>query len=395
MKTGRFAFALALSAGFSAPADLVNGTDFGATAPQELTVTRRPGEPVRFLLEENVTTGFRWEAEWNDAECDVAIDHRGPKKTKAPLCGAAGSAEITVTSKVKTPARVELHYRRPWEKDFPDAQGVRLIVYTVGDAKDPLYPRTAVNLLLRQECARRKITIVDWHLHIRGGMTPELAFARERDFCIRSTAMENHGREWEIYDNARLRDFADRARAVNPKMPVGIQVNDRDWFEQIDAETRAAFDYILADSMIMGTLPSGRANRLWMVKEISDADAWMETYFAHVMTILDEPISIYANATYLPTPIADQYERLWTRERMEKLIAKAKAKGIGLEIQAESPFPRPSFLRLAKEMGAKFSFGTNNFDPGPKNLSRWLEAITWLDLGPSDIWAPAACSHGK
>ena len=40
-------------------------------------------------------------------------------------------------------------------------------------------------------------------------------------------------------------------------------------------------------------------------------------------------------------------------------------------------------------MGAKFSFGTNNFDPTPKDLSRWLEAITWLDLKASDIWMPS------
>lgn len=26
----------------------------------------------------------------------------------------------------------------------------------------------------------------------------------------------------------------------------------------------------------------------------------------------------------------------------------------------------------------------------PKDLSKWLEAIVWLDLGPSDIWTPAA-----
>ena len=39
-------------------------------------------------------------------------------------------------------------------------------------------------------------------------------------------------------------------------------------------------------------------------------------------------------------------------------------------------------------MGAKFSFGTNNFDARPKDLSRWLEAIVWLDLGPNDIWNP-------
>ena len=26
----------------------------------------------------------------------------------------------------------------------------------------------------------------------------------------------------------------------------------------------------------------------------------------------------------------------------------------------------------------------------PKDLSKWLEAIVWLDLGPSDIWTPPA-----
>lgn len=69
------------------------------------------------------------------------------------------------------------------------------------------------------------------------------------------------------------------------------------------------------------------------------------------------------------------------------VIRKCVEKNIAIEIQAESPFPSPRFLRLAKAMGAKFSFGTNNFDPGPKDLSRWLEAIRWLDLGPGDMWS--------
>ena len=368
-------------------AEFKNGTSFGlGTVPEELVVERRAGEPVRFSLEENPSTGYKWEVESNTNECDVALERRGGDgKT---TCGAPGKLEVSVTSHIYTPARVEFRYRRPWEKET--WKTMRLIVYTVGEAKDPCYPKSPVNLLLERECARRGITLVDWHLHIRGGMTPELAYLRETNSFVRSSAMENHGREWEIYDNARLRDFAARARKANPKMPVGIQVNDRDWFEKIDAETRAQFDYILADSMIMGKLPSGRDNRLWMVKEIPDADKWMEEYFAHVMRILDEPISIYANPTYIPTPIAAEYDRLWTEERMRAVIKKCIEKGIAIEIQAESAFPRPGFLKLAKEMGAKFSFGTNNFDPGPKDLSKWLEAIVWLDLGPSDIWTPAA-----
>ena len=352
MKVCRFAMlalaAMILSGTCGAAAEFKNGTAFAlGNVPKELVVERRAGEPVRFSLEENQTTGFTWEVESNTNECEIALERRG--RDGKTTCGAPGNLDVTVTSRIYTPARVEFRYRRPWEKDAAPWKAMRLIVYTVGEAKDPRYPRTAVNLLLEKECARRGITLVDWHLHIRGGMTPELAYVRETNSFVRSSAMENHGREWEIYDNARLRDFAARARKANPKMPVGIQVNDRDWFEKIDAGTRAQFDYILADSMIMGKLPSGRDNRLWMVTE-----------------------------------------RLWTGERMRAVIAKCIEKGIAIEIQAESAFPRPSFLRLAKEMGAKFSFGTNNFDPGPKNLSKWLEAIVWLDLGPSDIWTPPA-----
>ena len=392
VKSGWFSLGRALvvvvaAATCSAAVPFRNGTTFSLKdVPDELIVERRAGEPVRFVLEENATTGYRWTAEWNTNECGVALDHRG---ATSGLCGAAGTLDVSVTSRIYTPARIEFAYWRPWEKGVKPIHALKLIVYTVGESKSPIYPTNAVNRLLKAECAKRGIVLTDWHLHIRGGMTPAMALEREQASGIRSTAMENHGREWEIYDDAKLVAFAKLSRQVNPEMPVGIQVNDRDWFERISPETRAQFDYILADTMIMGKLPSGRDNRLWMVKEIPDPDRWMDDYFAHTMRILDEPISILANPTYLPEPLAGDYDRLWTESRMRAVIAKAVQKGIALEIQAGSPYPQPKFLKLAREMGAKFSFGTNNFDPTPKDLSRWLEVITWLDLHGSDIWTPS------
>lgn len=369
--------------------ELKNGTAYTIAAlPDLLTAKAPPKVPVRFTLEENPTTGYRWRIEYNKAECSVRTERRD---VRTDLCGAPSQLAVEVTSFVQTPARVEFRYERPFEKNKP-ARSMRLLVYTAeGKTASPLYPKDAVLRLLKKECEARGIVLTDWHIHIRGGMTPEMAAKRELDSGIRSSAMENHGREWEIFDNAKLAAFADNARKVDVggrKLPVGIQVNDRDWFRQIDGKTRAKFDYILADTMIMGKLPDGRDNRLWLVTEIADADAWMEEYVKHNLRILDEPIDILANPTYLPTPLAGEYDRLWTRERMEKLIAKAVEKGVALEIQAGSPFPRPKFLKLAKEMGAKFSFGTNNFDPRPKDLSRWLEVIVWLDLTGDDIWQP-------
>lgn len=251
------------------------------------------------------------------------------------------------------------------------------------------YPMNDVNRMLASECARRGITIVDYHLHLRGGMTPEKANGRQSAWIVRSSAMDNHGREWETRSNGQLAAFAAKSRAVNPSIPVGVQVNDRDWFRQIDAATRAKLDYVLADSMIMGKRADGRDCRLWEPQNIPDAEKWMDRYVAHNLQILGEPISILANPTYLPVEIAGDYDKLWTEARMRAVIAKAVERGIAIEIQAESPYPRPKFLKLAKEMGAKFSFGTNNFDDRPKDLSRWLDAITWLDLKGDDVWTPA------
>ncbi len=294
----------------------------------------------------------------------------------ATVCRATMDREA-LRKALKLPDTMFLHLNHP-------------IGYPATDGYASNYPDSAVNKCLAEECARRGIVLTDWHLHIRGGMTPQLAAAREGAWIVRTGALENHGREWPLCDNAKLAAFADAVHAVKVggrPLPVGIQVNDRDWFRQIDKETRAKLDYILADTMIMGVRPDGRSNRLWEPQEIPDPETWMERYFEHNMQILDEPISILANPTFLPAAIADKYDSLWTEERMRKLIAKAVARGIALEIQAESSFPRPKFLRLAKEMGAKFSFGTNNFDARPKDLSRWLEAIVWLDLGPNDIWS--------
>ena len=251
------------------------------------------------------------------------------------------------------------------------------------------YPVNAMNRMLEVECAKRGITIVDYHVHIRGGMTPELAVEREKAWIVRSSAMDNHGREWDTKNDSQLLKFAERAKSASGRMPVGIQVNDRDWSRQISPSTREKFDFILADTMIMGKRADGRDNRLWQPQTIDDPEKWMKEYFAHNMRILDEPISILANPTYLPMELADRYDSLWTDERMRKLIAKVVKKGVALEIQAGSPYPRPRFLLMAKQMGAKFSFGTNNFDSKPKDLARWLEAITWLDLQVSDIWTPA------
>ena len=252
-----------------------------------------------------------------------------------------------------------------------------------------LYPQTDTFTQQLAAAKTRGLTLTDYHIHIRGGMTREKAAARQEHSGIQSTVLENFGREWPLADNAKLKDFIDAHSLPLPngkRLPVGIQVNDRDWFTQLDPALRQRLDFILADTMIMGLTAEGKPRRLWLPGvTIEDPAAWMLEYLDHNLRVLGEPISILANPTYLPPCIAHLYDQLWTEARMRQIIAKAVDRGIALEIQAGSDFPKPAFLKLAKSMGAKFSFGSNNFDDKAKDLSRWFAAIELLDLKPADL----------
>lgn len=233
------------------------------------------------------------------------------------------------------------------------------------------------------------LTLVNHHLHIRGGMTVEKAVERQEKSGILSSAIENQGREWPINSNEKLATFLDSCtKAAGGKhIPIGIQVNDRDWFKQLDPALVKRLDFVVADTMIFGVTPEGKPQRLWLPGlKIDDAEKWMDGYVKHNLQILGEPISILANVTYLPPCLADRYDELWTEQRMRAVIEKAIKNHIALEIQAEANFPKPRFLKLAKQMGATFSFGTNNFDDKVKSLARWFEAIEWLELTPEDLW---------
>ena len=121
--------AVAAFAGMDVMAEVRNGTRFWlGTVPEELVAERRTGEPVRFSLEENASTGFKWDVESNTNECTVVLRHRGGDK--GVTCGAPGLLDVTVTSRVRTPVRVTFRYRRPWEKDVEPWKTLRLVINT-------------------------------------------------------------------------------------------------------------------------------------------------------------------------------------------------------------------------------------------------------------------------
>jgi len=273
------------------------------------------------------------------------------------------------------------------------AAGFGLPILTGGCAStgsEPfIYPANPDFIKGMSEIRKRGLLITDFHIHIRGGMTPEKAALREKASGIKSAVLENFGREWPLKNSGDLAAFIDQCKQSqinNVPLPVGIQVNDRDWHKQIDSQTFKRLDYVLADTMIMGVTSEGKPRRLWKEDvQIQNPEAWMEEYVSHNLGILDEPVTILANPTYLPKCIAPLYDTLWSDQRMEMVISKAVKNKVALEIQATSDFSKPRFLKMAHSMGAVFSFGSNNFTDQTKDLSNWFNAITLLDLQQSDI----------
>jgi 3-keto-disaccharide hydrolase len=233
------------------------------------------------------------------------------------------------------------------------------------------------------------VPVIDFHIHLRGGLTVEKAMQRQAVTGINSGVLRNIGVGWPIETDAQLAEFLDTVEGR--PVSVGLQVNDRDWMTKHSKKLLDQLDFVLADTMIM-PMPHDDSPfvKLWVTDgyTIDDPEAWMERYVRHNLRVLAEPVTILANPTYLPPPVADLYDELWTDERMRVVIEAAVKNNVALEINARSGLPHDRFLRMARKMGATFSFGTNNFDDKPIDMTRCFEAIDRYGLKKKDIYVP-------
>ncbi|MDR0522006.1 MAG: hypothetical protein LBH00_09180 [Planctomycetaceae bacterium] len=232
----------------------------------------------------------------------------------------------------------------------------------------------------------KNIPLVDYHIHLRGGMTAEKAFDWEKRTGIRSGVLENTGKGWPLSDNEKLATFIKDAKRF--PLLVGIQVNDRDWYKTLSPENAKQIDYVLADTMIMALTPNGKPQKLWLENEyeIADPPAWLDRYFEHCLTVVNEPIQILANPTYLPPRMEKYSDEFWNTERMTKLIDAAVKNNVALEIQSPSKFPSNRFIEIARKKGAVLSVGRNNFDDRKDELKRPLDLLESLNIKPEEMF---------
>jgi len=230
--------------------------------------------------------------------------------------------------------------------------------------------------------------VVDYHVHLKGGLTIEQALANSRRTGIFYGVAINCGLGFPVHDDSSVRDYL--ATMKGRPCYIALQGEGREWMTLTSPESIAKFDYCFTDAMTF-TDDRGKRMRTWIPEEvgtIEDKQAFMDMLVRRIVGVLHEPIDIYANATYIPDQMAAEYDALWTPERMRTVIDAAIENDVAIEINARRSIPSPKFIKAAKAAGAKFSFGTNNAEAELGRLEYPIRMVRECGLQWNDIFAP-------
>ncbi len=246
---------------------------------------------------------------------------------------------------------------------------------------DELYRQT---MLMGEE----NYPVVDYHVHLKGGLTIEQALANSRRQGIFYGVAINCGLNFPVHSDASVHDYLETMKGQ--PCYVALQGEGREWMTLTSPESIARFDYCFTDAMTFRD-DTGYRRRLFIPEEMGDVsnpEAFMEMYVNRIEAVMHEPIDIYVNPTYLPEPIRAQYDALWTPARMKRVINAANENDVAIEINARYKIPSPAFIKAAKSAGAMFSFGTNNAEAELGRLEYPLQMVKECGLTWQDIFIP-------
>jgi Domain of Unknown Function (DUF1080) len=257
---------------------------------------------------------------------------------------------------------------------------------TVPGAQPAATDATARQLL---DLSAQNYPVVDYHAHLKGGLTVDQVLAKSRATGIYYGLAVNCGLNFPVQSDAALREFVDSLKGA--PLFTALQGEGREWVTYVTPAAVGLFDYVFTDSMTW-TDNRGKRMRLWMPDEvgaIADPQEFMDTLVARAVGIFEkEPIDIYANPTYLPATLSGNYDALWTEPRMLRVIRAAKANDVAIELNGNR-LPSEKFVRLAKAEGIKFAFATNNTGADDlKRIEYGLEMVTACKLTWQDFWTP-------
>ena len=241
---------------------------------------------------------------------------------------------------------------------------------------------------------QRNFPLIDYHVHLKGGLTKDMAHAMSMNYGINYGVAPNAGEGGVgrmLADDEEVYEYYDEVK----DMPFlrGVQGEGRRWTMTFSQEALGVFDYLFTDAMTIVD-HKGRLSRIYRPEEAHYDGIDKEQYMDHlvdqtVKILTNEPADIYANPTYIPDDMASDYDRYWTDERVDRVLDVLEKYGIALEINARYRIPSFDIIRKAKERGIRFTFGTNNVDADFGRLEYCIEAIEECGLTPDDLWFPS------
>ena len=230
--------------------------------------------------------------------------------------------------------------------------------------------------------------VLDYHIHLKGGLTVESAAKISRKSGINFAVAPNCGVGFPITDDAGVLAYLDTMR-TSPFILV-MQAEGREWVTTFSKAVRDEFDYVFTDAMTFFD-HKGRRTRLWIPAEtiIDDEQQYMDLIVDRICSVLQEPMDVYVNPCFVPRQMQDRYDAFWTEARQDKFIDALAKSGKALEINNTYKMPNKAIIQKAKAAGVKFTFGTNN--GGANDTGKMDYAISIKEefgLTPKDMFRP-------
>ena len=229
--------------------------------------------------------------------------------------------------------------------------------------------------------------VLDYHVHLKGGLTKEVAAMQSRLTGINYTVAPNCGIGFPITNDDEIVAYIDTMRSQ--PFILAMQAEGREWLTTFSQEARDKFDYVFTDALTF-TDNKNRRTRLWIKEEtwIEDEQKYMDLIVDKICGVLQEPMDIYVNPCYLPDQMSDRYDEFWTEERMNKFVDALAKSGKALEINELYNIPNKAIILKAKAAGVKFSFGTNNVVPEVSMLEYGIRMKKECGLTAKDMYRP-------
>ncbi|MBO5878483.1 MAG: DUF1080 domain-containing protein [Alistipes sp.] len=240
---------------------------------------------------------------------------------------------------------------------------------------------------------QKDFPVIDYHVHLKGGLTKEMAHAMSMNYGINYGVAPNAGEGGVgrmLADDAEVRSYFEEVK--NHPFLFGVQGEGRKWTQTFSQEALGIFDYLFTDAMTIIDHQKRNA-RIYRAEEVIRDGVTMDQYMEQIVDqtvkiLTNEPADIFANATYIPDDMNADYDKYWTPERVDRVLDVMQQNNIALEISARYKIPSFEIIKKAKERGLKFTFGTNNVDADFGRLEYCFEAVEKCGLTVEDMWFP-------